>query len=141
MLCILAVPGWYKTILLEHRIPIDPQPSWEGITFHNNVGDDECTWFLAECGLTLDEADDCLNFAFTWIQENNTPEEKETQLHILFAQTVAMATTPTVESWCKPVLHRFDEIHARWVPIVLPPRREASDHRSRYRAVHHTVAG
>ena len=27
---------------------IAPQPSWEGITFHKNVGDDECTRFLAE---------------------------------------------------------------------------------------------
>ena len=76
MLCILIVPGWYKTILLKHRIAIDPQPSWESITFHDNVGDDECTQFLAEHSITLDEADNCFNFAFTWIQENNTPEEK-----------------------------------------------------------------
>ena len=76
----------------------------------------------------MDEADDCLDFTFTWIQENNTPEEKETQLCILFAQTVAMATArPTVEPWHKPVLHRFDETHVRWVPIVPPPLREASD--------------
>ena len=65
LLCILAMPGWYKTILLKHCIPIDPQPSWEGITFHDNVGDDKCAQFLAERGLTLDEADDCLDFAFT----------------------------------------------------------------------------
>ena len=92
------------------------------------MGDDECAWFLAECGLTLDEADDCLDFAFTWIQENNTSEEKETQLCILFVQTAAMATAhPTVESWREPVLHTFDETHTRWVPIVLPHRREASN--------------
>ena len=65
LLCILVMPGWYKTILLKHCIPIDLQPSWEGITFHDNVGDDKCAQFLAECGLTLDEADDCLDFAFT----------------------------------------------------------------------------
>ena len=105
-----------------------PQPSWEGITFHNNKGDDECTQFLAEHGITLDKVDDCLDFAFTWIQENNTPEEKETQLHILFRQTATMANAqPTVEPWCKTLLHRFDETHARWVPIILPPLREASD--------------
>ena len=56
------------------------------------MGDDECTRFLAKHGLTLDEADNCLDFTFTWIQENNTPEEKEMQLCILFAQTVTMAT-------------------------------------------------
>ena len=128
MLCILAVPGWYKTILLKHCIAIDPQPSWENITFHDNVGDDKCARFLAERGLTLDEANDCLDFTFMWIQENNTPEEKETQLRILFAQTVAMASTcPAVEPWRKPVLHRFDKTHTRWVPIIPPPRREASD--------------
>ena len=76
----------------------------------------------------LSIADDCLDFAFTWIQENNTPEEKEMQLRILFVQTVAMATArPTVESWHEPVLHRFDETHMRWVTIVLPPLWEASD--------------
>ena len=91
LLCILMVPGWYKKILLEHHITIAPKPSWEGITFHDNVGDDECTWFLAKCGITLDEVDKCLNFTFTWIQENNTPEEKEMQLHVLFSQTVTMA--------------------------------------------------
>ena len=92
------------------------------------MGDDECAQFLAEHGITLDEADDCLDFAFTWIQENNTPEEKEMQLRILFAQTVAMATAhPTVEPWRESVLHRFDETHVRWVPIVLPPLQEASD--------------
>ena len=88
----------------------------------------EMTNALAERGITLDKADDWLDFAFTWIQENNTPEEKETHLCILFAQTVAMATTcPTVEPWREPVLHRFDETHVRWVPIIPPPLWEASD--------------
>ena len=54
MLCVLAVPGWYKAILLKHCIKIDPQPSWESITFHDNMGDDNCTRFLAERGLTLE---------------------------------------------------------------------------------------
>ena len=122
LLCILTVPGWYKTILLKHCISIDPQPSWEGITFHDNVEDDECARFLAKRGLTLDEADDCLDFAFIWIQENNTPEEKEMQLWILFSQTVTMANAqPTVDPWREPVLHRFNETHAGWVPIVPPP--------------------
>ena len=76
------MPRWYKKILQEHHITIAPQPSWEGITFHDNVGDDECAWFLAERGITLDEADNFFDFALIWIQENNTPEEKETQLHI-----------------------------------------------------------
>ena len=122
------MPGWYKTILLKHHIEINPQPSWENITFHENVGDDDCARLLAERGLTLDKADDCLDFAFTWIQENNTPEEKETPLHILLSQTASMATArPAVEPWHEPVLHRFYETHARWVPIVPPPRQEASD--------------
>ena len=34
---------------------------------------------------------------------------------------------PTVEPWHKPVLHRFNKTHARWVPIVLPPQQEASN--------------
>ena len=120
--------GWYRKVLLEHSIMIAPQPSWEGITFHNNVGDDECTWFLAERGITLDKADDCHHFTYTWIQENHTPEEKDTQLWILFSQTVAMADAcPTVEPWREPVLHRFNETYTRWVPIIPPSLQEASD--------------
>ena len=61
------VSGWYKKILLEHHITIDPQLSWEGITFHDNVGDDKCARFLAEHGITLDKVDDCLDFAFTYM--------------------------------------------------------------------------
>ena len=39
-----------------------------------------------------------------------------------------MATArPAVEPWREPVLHRFDETHARWVPIVPLPRWEASN--------------
>ena len=107
---------------------IAPQLSWEGITFHNNVGDDECTQFLAKCGITLDEADNCLNFAFTWIQENNTPEVKEMHLCVLFSQKVAMGNAhTTVEPWHEPVLHRFNETHVRWEPIFLPPQQEASN--------------
>ena len=76
----------------------------------------------------MDKADDCHNFTYTWIQENNTPEEKETHLHILFSQTVTMANAyPTVEPWREPVLHRFNETHTKWVPIFLPPWQEASD--------------
>ena len=107
---------------------IAPQPSWEGITFHDNVGEDKCAWFLAKRGITLDKADDCFNFTFTWIQENNTPEKKEMHLYVLFSQIVAMANAcPTVEPCCGPVLHGFDETNMRWVPIVLPPRWEASN--------------
>ena len=34
---------------------------------------------------------------------------------------------PTVDPWREPVLHRFNETHAGWVPIVPPPLWEASD--------------
>ena len=134
-------------ILQEHGIIIAPQLSWEGITFHDNMGDDEYAWFLAECGITLNEADNCHNFAFTWIQENNTPEEKETQLHILFSQAVTMADThPTVEPWQEPVLHRFDETHVGANrPATLAGGKQQDchcyGHRSRYRVVHHTIVG
>ena len=112
--------GWYKKVLLKHNMIIVPQPSWEGITFHNNMGEDKCIWFLAKRGITLDEADDCHDFTYTWIQENNTPDEKDMQLHILLSQTRA-DSHPTLEPWHKPVLHRFNETHTRWVPIILPP--------------------
>ena len=70
------------------------QPSWEGTTFHDNMGEDECTRFLAKRGITLDKADDCHDFTYTWIQENNTPDEKDMQLPILLSQTV-VRLTPT----------------------------------------------
>ena len=72
------MPGWYKKVLLEHNIIIAPQLSWEGVTLHDNVGDDKCSWFFAKRGITLDEVVDCHDFTYTWIPENNTPEEKDT---------------------------------------------------------------
>ena len=42
--------------------------------------------------LTLDKADDCHDFVFTWIQEGNNPKEKDAQLHILLNNTTARAT-------------------------------------------------
>ena len=92
------------------------------------MGEDECTQLLAERGIMLDKVDNCHNFAYTWIQENNTPDKKDAQLHILLSNTTARADSlPTVEPWHEPVLHRFNETHVRWVPIILPPLWEASN--------------
>ena len=58
----------------------------------------------------------------TWIQESNTPDKKDTQLHILLSTAMARADSlSTVEPWHEPVLHRFNETHKRWVPTIPPP--------------------
>ena len=58
LLCMFAVPWWYKKLLSQHHIIIAPQLSWESIEFHHNMGEAECTWLLDNRGITLDEADD-----------------------------------------------------------------------------------
>ena len=126
MLCILAVPGWYKNILSQHNITIDPQPSWDSHAFHDNIGEVDSAQPLASRGLTLDEADDCHNLTFTWVQEDNTTGEKDAQLCILLSSaTVRANTLPMVEPWCEPIMHRFDENHTRWVAsdknVILQP--------------------
>ena len=66
LLCILAVLGWYKQLLFQHHVPIDPQPSWQGHVFHDNVGEAECIWLLTKRPyFTVDKADDCHDFAYT----------------------------------------------------------------------------
>ena len=77
-LCILAMPRWYRALLSWHHITIDPQPSWESHSLHDNMGEVECIQPLAMRGLTLDEADNCHTFICTWIEEGNTPEKKDT---------------------------------------------------------------
>ena len=115
LLSILAIPGWYKNLLSWYNITIDPQLSWEGHAFHKNMGEVVCTQLLDKRGLTLDEADNCHEFAYACIQESNTPQEKDAQLHILLSSATARADSlPTFEPWCELVLHRFDETHARW---------------------------
>ena len=63
------MPGWYRELLPKHNITIGPQPCWEGYSFPENVGEVDCIQLLALRGLTLDKADNCHDFAFTWIQE------------------------------------------------------------------------
>ena len=101
MLCILAVPGWYKNILSQHNITIDPQPSWDSHAFHDNIGEVDCAQLLASRGLTLDEADNCHNFTFTWVQEDTIHGEKDAQLCILLSSTMERATTP----WLNPAMN------------------------------------
>ena len=49
-------------------------------------------------------------------------------LRILYSSTREKADLrPSVEPWHEPIHHRFDETHARWVPIVPLPVRVASD--------------
>ena len=89
------------------------------------------------------------NFAFTCIQENNTPEEKETCLHILFSQTVAVADT-CPHSWAlaqacfTQVRQNPCEVGANYPATLMGSKwweGHCYGHCSRYRAVHHTVAG
>ena len=75
--CLLTIPGWYKTLLSQHHINIDPKPSWEGYSFHDNMGEVDCAQLLTLRGLTLNKADNCHNFTFAWIQEGNTYPQGE----------------------------------------------------------------
>ena len=65
LLCLLAMPGWYRELLSKHNITIGPQPSWEGYSFPENVGKVDCIQLLALRGLTLDKADNCHDLHLT----------------------------------------------------------------------------
>jgi len=71
-------------------------------------------------GVTIDEADDCLHFAFTWLQSAVAIEDDAP--HRIFLQGALQAASwlPEVSPWLEDVTHIFNQSHARWVPIPLP---------------------
>ena len=148
LLSILAIPGWYKNLLSWYNITIDPQLSWEGHAFHKNMGEVVCTQLLDKRGLTLDEADNCHEFAYACIQESNTPQEKDAQLHIHLSSATARATpsphlNPGVNLYCTGLMKPMQGGANHTATFTGGKQQEycCYGHLKRYRWIHHTVAG
>src|ERR1700692_3380426 len=65
---LLASAGQYRCRLSTLALSINTIPSWEPIEFLSQTTEDDCVRLLAMRRVTIDEADDCLPFAFTWLQ-------------------------------------------------------------------------
>src|SRR5882762_5639739 len=72
---LLASAGQYRRRLSALALSINTIPSWEPIEFLSQTTEDNCVRLLAMRGVTIDEADDCLHFAFTWLQSAMTIED------------------------------------------------------------------
>jgi hypothetical protein len=69
--------------------------------------------------VTIDEADDGLHFAFTWLQSAMTIEDDAPCRIFLQGALQAVSQLPEVSPWLEDVTHVFNQSHVRWVPI--PP--------------------
>ena len=72
------------------------------------------------CRVTIDEADDCLHFAFTWLQSAVTIEDDAPRCIFLQGALQAASQLPEVSPWPEDVTHIFNQSHVRWVPIPPP---------------------
>jgi hypothetical protein len=79
---ILAATRRYNELIAKGGLTVNPTPSWEAIDFSNNVDEMECAQHLAMRGVTIDEALDVSQYAFTWL-EHSDKAEKDTQVRIL----------------------------------------------------------
>ena len=70
---------------------INPIPSWEPVEFLSQTTEDDCVCLLAMHGMTKDEADDCLHFAFTWLQSAMAIEDDAP--HRIFLQGALQAAS------------------------------------------------
>src|SRR5882762_3052285 len=70
-------------------------------------------------GVTIDEADDCLHFTFTWLQSAMTIEDDVPCRIFLQGALQAASQLPEVSPWPEDVTHVFNQSHTRWVPV--PP--------------------
>ena len=116
---LLAIAGQYHHQLHTLVLLINPTPSWEPVEFHNQFTENNCIHYLAMHGVTEDEADDCLNFAFSWLQ--SAVETKEDVPHLIFIQGALQVVRqhPDISHWPEDMVHIYDQSHARW--LLFPP--------------------
>jgi len=103
-------------------LSINTIPSWEPVEFLSQTTEDDCVRFLAMHRVTIDEADNCLHFTFTWLQSAMAIEDDAP--HCIFLQGALQAASwlPEVSPWLEDVTHIFNHSHARWVPVPPPLR-------------------
>jgi hypothetical protein len=98
---------------------INPILSWEPVEFLSQTTEDDCIHLLAMCGVTEDEADNCLHFTFTWLQSAVGIENDVPCRIFLQGALQAVSQLPEVSPWLDDVTHIFNQSHMRWVPV--PP--------------------
>jgi hypothetical protein len=70
--------------------------------------------------VTIDEADNCLHFTFTWLQSAMAIEDDVPRCIFLQGALQAASRLPEVFPWLEDVTHIFNHSHARWVPVPPP---------------------
>src|ERR1700676_967960 len=117
---LLASTGQYHRRLSALALSINTIPSWEPVEFLSQTTEDGRVCLLAMCRVTIDEADNCLHFVFTWLQ--SAMAIKDDVPRCIFLQGALQATSrlPEVSPWLEDVTHIFNPSHVRWVPIPPP---------------------
>jgi hypothetical protein len=72
------------------------------------------------CRVIIDEADDCLHFAFTWLQSAMAIEDDAPRRIFLQGALQAVSQLPEVSPWPEDMTHIFNQSHVRWVPVPPP---------------------
>ena len=73
----------------------NPILSWEPVEFLSQTTEDDCVCLLTMRRVTEDKADDCLHFAFTWLQSAVAIEDDVP--HHIFLQGALQAASQLPE--------------------------------------------
>ena len=110
---LLACAGQYCHRLHTLVLSINPIPSWKPVEFLSQTTEDDCIHLLAMHGVTEDEADNCLHFAFTWLQSAVAIEDDAPCCIFLQGALQVASWLPEASPWPEDMPHIFDPSHTR----------------------------
>jgi hypothetical protein len=115
---VLAATRRYDELIAKGGLTVNPTPSWEAINFSNNIDEMECAKHLAMRGVTIDEALDVSQYAFTWL-EHSDRAEKDTQVRILInTLRDQVKYRPEAQPWPDNLAYEYNTGLARWMPVL-----------------------
>jgi hypothetical protein len=79
----------------------------------------ECTRYLTEQGVTLDELADAHQYTISWLKDTKALEKMDMQWHIMINRTLDFPAGPDNTMWLDKMSYHYDSCLARWM-LVLP---------------------
>jgi hypothetical protein len=117
----LAIPGRYRSLVENYKIPIAGTPSWSTIPIpesHDEVGTIRS---LAATGFSLDEADDAYWYASSYLTDiAHDPQATPGAQGFAQAALITGSKIPPVDPWPEVLPFTYSEHHRRWIPVISP---------------------
>jgi hypothetical protein len=106
----------YDAILERKNICVNNTPSWSVLEFSDTPNEVECTRYLAEWGVTLDEQADTHQYAIGWLKNTEALEKMDTQQCIMINRTLDFPAGPDNTTWLDEM--SYHSHLTRWMPAL-----------------------